>query len=477
MDSIALTRTILGLGVVIVFLMAGVSCSSPRSGIAEFAAVEDPVLPDLSSVDAELAEYLALRRELVLQHPTSAAERGRLAMAYDVNDWSQAALEVYDQAHRLDPFEFMWPYFSSLIHASLGDFESALGSVDSALDINPRYSPALLWKGTWLSQLSQYERAVDVFEAAYAIDGSVYSIFGKAQALFQNSDPQAAADLLEPLRSRAPHPQLFRLLAQVYGELSRHEEAEIAHALGVENVTMSWPDSLVARREVHVRGFGGRLAIAQRLLQARRTEDALRQLEVLQANYPNRPALVSTLAWAYSLGGDTELAIASLQIGIEENPDHQPFYVQLGDLLSMSGHLSVALDLLQKSVELNESDPEAHALLGTVYMRLEEFHQSVTAFNKALELGVSDTADVHVRLGTIAGYRQDWETSITHLKQAIELQPRNVVGHERLCFAYIESGQLDELEDALEWAEQLGIPPEEFDLVREYRDQVLRQQE
>lgn len=453
--------------------MSIVACSSPNENVIPFPQVELPVLQNLDDVDPELAEYLSIRHASAMQYPTSASERGRLAMAYDANGWYEAAIDIYDQAHTLDPFEFMWPYFASLLEASQGDFESALRSLSDALEIDSDYVAAWLAKGTWLLQMDRFDEATIAFERAYAIDGNRHAIIGKAHVFVRRGDSRSAIDLLEPLSRRTLHPFVHRLLARAYEDLGMSEESRVSEAIGKKEGYLIWQDPLLLRRDQHIRGFGGRLSKAQRLLQARRVEEALVELTALRETYTERPALVSTLAWAYSTQGNTDLAIEALQIGIEEHPDHQPFYTQLGDLLSMTGSFDVALGLLEKSVELNPLDAEAHFKLGYALMQLGAMDEAVSSFEKALEFGSVSAPQIYIHLGTIAGYRRDWNEAIAHFKKTIDLDPRNVVGHERLCVVYIEAGKFDELDTALEWAAKLAIPDEEFEFVRQYRDEVL----
>ncbi len=469
-DHVSRVLQVLGLALFVGTL--SIACSSPDEEAIAFPQVDLPVLQNLESVDRELAEYIAHRHAAVLLYPTSASERGRLAMAYDVNGWHEAAVDIYDQAHTLDPFEFMWPYFASLLAASQGDFESALVRLNSALVIDSEYVAGWLAKGAWLLQLDRFDDAKSAFEVAYSIDGNIYAIVGKAQVFLRAGDSQSAKDLLEPLSQRTLHPQIFRLLAQAYEDLGRSENARVAKALGKKEGVLLWQDPLIIRREIHIRGFGGRLAKAQRLLQAQRVEEALIELTGLHAEHADKPSLISSLAWAYSARGDVDLAIETLQIGIEDHPNHQPFYTQLGDLLSIAGSLDVAFGLLQKSIELNDSDSEAHFKLGFVLMQLDALDDAVESFTKALDLGSNSASQIHIHLGTIAGYRRDWDRAIVHFKRSIELDPRSVIGHERLCVVYIEAGKFDELETALEWAAKLAIPDEEFEFVRQYRDEV-----
>lgn len=458
----------------VVGLFLCVSCTTPQdsAGVA-FPETEQPTLPDLTDVDEELAEYLRFRHEQALQHSTSGSERGRLAMTYDVNNWSRQSLPIYEQAHLLDPYEFMWPYFGAHQNAKLGEYDQAVTKIEEAISIDSEYAAAWLWLGTWLIRLDRFDNAEAAFEKAYAIDQGFYAIIEKARVKLRRGNSQEAIDLLEPLRVKTLHPQIFRLLASAYEDLRRTNEAKVARALGKQEAALNWPDPIMLRREKHIRGFGGRLARAQRLLQANRVEDSILELSSLRSQYGDRPSLVSTLAWAYSLQGETDMAIETLQIGIEAAPEHQPYYTQLGDLVSLTGNLGTSEALLRKSVELNPSDSEAHLRLGIVLMQQEQFDDAIVALNEVLELGSSSASEAHLHLGTIQGYRQNWDEAAKHLKLTVELNPRNIAAHERLCYVYIESGQFDELDAALRWTNQLAIPAENFAQVVAYRDEVL----
>ncbi|MCY3885253.1 MAG: tetratricopeptide repeat protein [Gammaproteobacteria bacterium] len=460
--------------------LACISCSSPRDSVGVvFPETENPTLPDLTAVDEELASYIRTRHEKVEQYPTSGSERGRLAMTYDVNNWTRQSLPIYEQAQQLDPHEFMWPYFSAHQHAKLGEYEHAVAKLEDAISIDPEYTAAWLWLGSWLLRLDQFDEAETAFERAFSIDQSFYAIIGKARVKLRSGNSQEAIDLLEPLRVKTLHPQIFRLLASAYEDLRRASEAKVARALGKQDAALNWPDSIMLRREKHIRGFGERLSRAQRLIQANRLEDSLIELSALRLKYGERPSLVSTLAWVYSLKRETDLAIETLQIGIEADPNHQPYYTQLGDLVSLTGALGTAEALLRKSVELNSSDSEAYLRLGIVLMQQEQFDDAIDSLKNVLELGSSSNSisEAHLHLGTIEGYRKQWGKAAEHFKKTIELNPRHIAAHERLCYVYIETGQFDELESALRWANQLAIPPENFDQVIAYRDEVLAHSE
>ena len=449
------------------------SCAPGDRDTAVDQRVDAPVLVNLSGHDEDLTSYINQRYELAMQFPNSASERGRLGMAYDINGWTEEAIDTYDQAHRLDPFELMWPYFSALLEASRDRLEVANSKIDTALEIDPKYVPGWLWKGNWLIRLQRFEQATEAFEQAHSIDRNNYAIVGRAHAALDGGDAPSAIDLLEPLLAETPHPKLYRLLTLAYTDIGNEAKAEVTKALSHNDSILVWPDSLLSRRESHVRGFEGRLRSAQGLLQSMRVEEGLQALQRLHEDFPGRQVVASNIAWGYSLRGNFDLAIETLQIGIEEHPEHQPYYTQLGDLLGITGNLPVALALLEKSIVLLESDSEAHQKMGMVLMKLERLEEAIVAFERALELGSAGVAEICFQLGTIEGYRKNWNKATEHFKRVIELEPLSVAAHERLFLVYIEAGQFDELESAMIWAEQLGIPEDEFDPVRQYRDEVL----
>ncbi len=422
--------------------------------------VDPPHVIDTSSVNVELSEAVASNIELIHQNPQSATLRGRLAMTYEVNHFPDAALVMYEQASRLDAREFAWWYFGALIDHQKGNFDSALSKIGNALDIDPGYIPAHLHQGTWLLDVNRLDDAFRAFSEAATLGAGSPAAVGLAQVYLRQDDPQSVLDVLIPYSQSLPHPQIWRLLATAFGQLGLSEEAEVARTLGREPMPLQWLDPIRQRPNQYIFGYGRRIVYAQSLMNANRYAEALRILEELEEQERDDVALISSLAVAYEKTQQPEKAKEFLEYGIEQFPDQYRFYAHLGDLMYRAGHSQDALDMLQKSIEITELNPIAYERLGAVQMRLEAFDESIEAFEKAIEYGHADVSNIHLMMGTIHGYRQQWSDAVEDLEKVVELDPSNADGHLYLAHALLESDQLQEAEETLDWATRVGIDPE-----------------
>ena len=448
---------------VVASLILILTACEPSATRLEFPDVTRVVEFERVDVDTELLEFLDQQIAQIQENPGSSALRGRLAMSFDANEFKDAALATYEQAAVLDPFDFKWAYMSSLVAAANGNHEVALQKLDQALLNDPLYVAAWMWKGTWSIELGLYSEAKAAFQRAYQIAPNPPALIGMTQANIELGECASAVDVLEELAVQFPHPHVQRLLAKCYRELGDESKLQVASALGSYPGELSWDDQLTQQLVSLVRGYGGRLTRAQKLLQGNRSQEAIVELNEIRARFPVQPSLVSTFAWAYAADGSADLAINELLIGIEEFVDHQPFYTQLGDLLFLQGHVEDALTLLQHATQLNPRDPQALELLAKVLVRQEKFEEAERALDKALELGSINTAELHMQLGLIAGLKRDWPNVIDHLSKVVELDPRNARGHVLLSRAYEESDDEDQARQTLEWAQLLGFSSEQLE--------------
>lgn len=432
------------------------SCSNPTQ-VDEI--VDSAHAIDTSQIDLELAETINETLILIEETPYSASLRGRLGMIYEVNHFPDAARAMYKQASTLDPRDFAWWYFGSLIDQQKGDIDQALEKIDHAIDIDSGYVPAFLHRGNWLLHVDRLEEALEAFRDAATLGAGSPAAVGIAQVHLRREEFEEAVDVLVPYAESLPHPQIWRLLSTAYARLGMDEDAEVARALGKEASPLLWLDPLRRRPNKYVRGFGRRMVYAQSLLKAERYDDALRELERLQNIRPNDEALISNLAVAYEKTQQPEIAKDILQRGIDLIPEQFRFYVQLGDLMYRAGHNEDALILLTRSTEISERNPAAYERLGSVLMRLERFAEAISAFRSAIEFGYNDVAEIRLRIGTINGYTEQWTEAVSEFSQVVDLDPGNENGHVYLAHALIEQGELDQAEVALNWASRLGVNP------------------
>jgi tetratricopeptide (TPR) repeat protein len=84
------------------------------------------------------------------------------------------AVEVYEEAARIDPGNARVYYYLGKAHATEGRFEESKGAMEKAVRLNPVYEPyAMLSLGVALAGQGRYEPAAGYFREALALDGNM----------------------------------------------------------------------------------------------------------------------------------------------------------------------------------------------------------------------------------------------------------------------------------------------------------------
>ena len=287
----------------------------PLFSLALFGCAEGigpPVVAGFDSDEAELAEYLEELHGTAREFPGSGPMRGRLGLAYDANGFAEAAAATYAQAQVLDGQEFLWPYLRAFALASGGDLDGAVQAMDAALTIDSAYAPGWLQRATWLLDLDRLDDAAAAFERALELaptgDAPVAASAGLARVLVRRDRAGEAIAMLEPLLARYDHPQLHRLLGLAYRAAGRANEAADATARGKDAPPLQWGDERRETTEDHVRGFHGRLGLAETILQRGNAHRAVSMLESLRESRPDDRTLLNNLSIAYQRTGRPGLA-------------------------------------------------------------------------------------------------------------------------------------------------------------------------
>ena len=440
------------------------ACCLPLAvgGCAEPPAAAAPPTVSLAQASADLValvdELLASVRTL----PTSAEMRGRLGMAYEVNDFETAAVEAYRQAEALDPEDFRWPYFRAMLVAELGDTQAALEAMAAALAIDDSYVPAWLYRGIWLASLGEPEEARSAFERARALGAQTNGAAGIAQALLAQGRAAEAAALLEPLSERLRHPHVYRLLGRTYQALGREDDARIALARGRDPTPLQWRDPLQEQKWPLLASYGGRLVHAENLLRVGRFEEAAAVLEPMRGSGPGDESVLANLALAYGRSGRLELAFETLREGFRDKPDHFRFHNVMASLYQEKGEMENAVRHLRQSVERQPSQTWPYERLGLLLMEEGEYDEALTVLDRALELGIDRPEQILYTTALLEGIAERWGPAIDRLQRAVGLNPAFTKAYVSLGRCLAEAGRYDEAGAALAWAERLDTHPEEL---------------
>lgn len=424
-------------------------------------AVARPPEPDMSRADDDLREGVAALLAGALAAPESGEMRGRLAMAYDINEFERAAVATYEQAQALDPQRFEWPYFRALLLGQASDYEGALRALDRAAAIDPDYVPLWLWRGQWLRELGRHDEAIEAFRRASAMGAESVAEPGVAQILLDTDQAVAAAALLEPMVEEDPHPHLHRMLGQAYRALGRPDDARIAMARGRQAAPLRWFDPRRSQRTGYILGYSGQLRYAQDLIRVGTVDDALDVIEAIRAPQQGDPALVATRAWALTVAGRLDEAVDALREGIERHPDYYRFHRHLAQAYKKKGDRELLRHHLQAVVAANPADAWAHEQLGLLATQEGRHDDALAAFDEALRHGAENPVIVLHTAAMIEGARERWDEAIGRFERAVVIDESFTVGFIYLARSLAEAGRLDDAKERLAWAERLGTHPAE----------------
>ena len=394
--------------------------------------------------------------------PKSAEMRGRLGMAYEVNDFEDAAIAAYEQAQALDPQDFRWPYFRAMLTAELGDAEAALGAMDAAIAIDDAYVPAWLHRGTWLANLDRHAEARTAFERARALGAEANAEAGIGQTLLGEGRAAEAAALLEPLSEDLRHPHVYRLLGRAYQALGRQDDARIALARGKDATPLQWRDPLQEQKWPLLASYGGLLVHAENLLRVGRFDEAAEVLEPMRGTGPDDEVVLANLSLAYGRSGRAELAFDTLAEGYRDNADHFRFHNVRANLYQGQGDAANAIRHLKRSIEQQPRQTWPYERLGLLLTEAGEYDEALRAYDKALEFGIDQPEQVLYTTALLEGIGERWDAAIERLERAVALNAAFTKAYIHLGRCFAEAGRFDEADAALAWAERLATHPDEL---------------
>jgi TolB-like protein/Tfp pilus assembly protein PilF len=180
-----------------------------------------------------------------------------------------------------------------------------------ALELEPDLAEAHAARGLAMSLQHQYDAAVEAFETAISLNPRLYEAFYfYARNSFVQGDLESAAKLFgHASRVNPDDYQALLLVAQIYDDQNRQEEAEASRRRGIQ--------------------------AAERRLRRNPTET--------RALYMGANAFVSL--------GESERGLRWAEQALELEPDEAMVLYNVGCVFSLAGETDRALDCIEKSVE------------------------------------------------------------------------------------------------------------------------------
>jgi len=326
----------------------------------------------------ELAE-MELERAIELK-PALQSAYLLLAQLYEESNRRASALQQLQALIAKQPGEQRALMMLGILHTSAGEYPQAAASYETLLKANATFSPALNNLAYLYSEhLGDLDRA--------------YELARKSREL-QPDDPRIADTLGWILYRRGEYAPALVHLEESAARLSK--EAEVFFHLGMAHYAMAHelPARAAFQQALNLapgaswrRDLDDRLAVLDADVSGGAA--TLKQLSQLAEARANDVILLTRLAQAQELAGQTELALATFKRAVSASPDALTPQIGVARVTVARGDTAAGLSLARKARDLAKSDSVALFELGRIGYQARDFAWSYALLQEAVNSSAS----------------------------------------------------------------------------------------
>ena len=201
----------------LLLLAAAVACQMTEPKVVRETRVPDPATEEFES---NVAALIRGTRAEVLENVASGEGWGRFGMVLHAHKLKIDAVTCYEQAARLDPDDFRWPYLIAILDQARTP-EQTISLLRRAQSLRPGYPQVNIRLGLALLDLGRAEEAAGFFESAHEADPeNSHALLGLGRVALARGELETARRWLERARwHEKRHREVWVTLVRVYNEL------------------------------------------------------------------------------------------------------------------------------------------------------------------------------------------------------------------------------------------------------------------
>lgn len=353
------------------------------------AAVPEPRTEGLETVVARQLEEGRRRFEEALAaapagSPEAARAYGELAHLYHAYHFEDAASVAYEDAEKLDPSDWRWPYAAGVLARHRGKLDAAIAAFERGLRLLPDSFLIHYRLGEALLAANRLDEAGEHLRKALTLEPespAVLAALGDL-ALSRGEHEQAVA-LVE--RALAVVPEATRLhytLGLAYRGLGNLDKAA-EHLRNRGEVGVKVSDPLEDELEDLTSGERIHLLEGRRAFDAGRFEDAEVAFRKAVEADPRSVRARINLATALGQQGAIPEALYQLEQAIALQPDNPTAHFNLAVLLERQGRLAEAVARWRQVVELAPADVQARRREAVLLVELARYEEAARRLEEA----------------------------------------------------------------------------------------------
>jgi Tfp pilus assembly protein PilF len=317
------------------------------------AAEPAKVIFDRAAQALAAEDYQSAERgfqEVLRQEPRNIAALSNLGVVYSRTNRADEAISVYRRALQLSPDDKAILLNLGLVYLRQEDHARALPLFARVVEIDPQHLQArqlLAVCRAYTGQLTPAIRDLETLRAAAPRDENILFLLGFVY--LKSNDPDKANAVFEQMFNAAGPVRAEFLLAKAYYEATQFPKAE---------------ESFLKVLQLDPRFAGVHLELGKVYISMRRTDDAVRELELALKEAPEDADASYFLGGALVQDGRFAEGIPHLERARTAKPDFWAPYFYLGKAKLRLDQPATAVTLLQRAVKLNPDDASTAFLLG-----------------------------------------------------------------------------------------------------------------
>ncbi len=340
-----------------------------------FAGMEKPVIEKIIRVQEELKK-----------DPNSSKLWGKLAVNLYIHEIIDESVPLFEQAARLDPDEFRWPYYCAIARTKLGA-QTALDWFERSRKLRQDYAPLYVRLAQAHFMFGNFKQARVAFNRAITIDpNQVEAYLGLAQISMQkNATEDAKEYLTKAIKIKPNYKEAHSLLANVYRKLQDLSSAKRELLISKNLYGKTSLDDPIGAEMISegVSSFWCRYRgvnyLSHRLY--RKALDEFRK--ALQARPDAADADNMGIVLQYSRRYKEAEEFHRAAIALDSM--YVKAYNNLGFVLYKQGKLQDAIFFVQKAIRIKPEFSDAYLSLGKFLRDLGRRKEAIEAFRKGRE--------------------------------------------------------------------------------------------
>ena len=360
--------------------------------------------------------------------------RGR---AYLVLGESMRALRILNEAVQHDPNspEALLARGEALLHN--GQIVNSIQDYEKAHRINPEWdAPLTGLASSWL-ELEKPLKALTVLEKVLNRHPSnLNGLLLKARALSMQGKNQEALILIEHILSLQTGNSLaHEYHGRVLWNLEKIKEAERAFNICLQTDPLS---------------LDARLALASLLTEGKDVAAAEMQYNTACLLFQNNSEVLNKIAAHMAENGHAKKAIEVFQSLMETDAkSRSTLLVNIGNAYLQLGKRDSAMSSFRQAIKIESGNALAHSRVGALLNEDGDYENAVACFAKACELEPTNNS-YHAEAGTAYLRIHNFTQSKSHFQRSLELFPEQQFILYNLAVAYSADGAEEDLEAAIE---------------------------